>query len=53
MERTLRNVPVRDLQLDECWSYVLKKEGHKLPHETKNASGINTCSLAWNVAASW
>ena len=33
MERTLRDVPVRDLQLDECWSYVLKKEGHKLPHE--------------------
>jgi hypothetical protein len=38
MERTLRNVPIRDLQLDECWSYVLKKEGHKLPHETSDTS---------------
>jgi hypothetical protein len=33
MASTLHDVPVRDLQLDECWSYVLKKEGHKLPHE--------------------
>jgi len=38
MERTLRDVPVRDLQLDECWSYVLKKEGHKLPLEAKDDS---------------
>jgi IS1 family transposase/transposase-like protein len=29
MERTLRNLPVTDLQLDECFSFVLKKEGHK------------------------
>jgi transposase-like protein/IS1 family transposase len=36
MERTLQNVPVRDLELDECWSYVLKKEGHKLPHEVND-----------------
>ena len=33
MERTLRDVRVRDLQLDECWTYVQKKEGHKLQHE--------------------
>ena len=36
MENILRDVPVRDLQLDECWSYVLKKEGHKLPHEAND-----------------
>ncbi len=33
LEQTISNVPVRDLELDECWSYVLKKEGHKRPHE--------------------
>ena len=38
MERTLRSVPVRDLQLDECWSYVFKKEGHKHPAEAKETS---------------
>jgi transposase-like protein/IS1 family transposase len=38
MERTLHNVPVRDLQLDECWTYCLKKEGHLRPHEMNNKS---------------
>jgi IS1 family transposase len=33
---TRQNLPVRDLQLDECWTYVFKKEGHKLPDEIKN-----------------
>jgi IS1 family transposase len=36
MERALRDVPVRDLQLDECWTYCLKKEGHLLPEEMKD-----------------
>ncbi|MBA3912886.1 MAG: hypothetical protein H0X25_03290 [Acidobacteriales bacterium] len=36
MESRLRNVPVRDLELDEVWSYVQKKEGHKLPGEENN-----------------
>jgi len=30
LENAIRNLPVRDLELDECWSYVLKKEGHKV-----------------------
>jgi IS1 family transposase/transposase-like protein len=38
MERTLRDIPVRDLELDECWSYVLKKQGHTLPHESTDES---------------
>ncbi len=33
MERSLRDLPVTDLQLDECFSFVLKKEGHKRPEE--------------------
>src|SRR5579863_892270 len=36
LDATLQNLPVRDLQLDECWSYVFKKEGHKLSEEEKN-----------------
>jgi hypothetical protein len=38
MEKTLRDIPVKELQLDECWSYVLKKEGHKHPSEAKDDS---------------
>ena len=36
LEQTISNVPVRDLELDECWSYVFKKEGHKHPSEAKD-----------------
>lgn len=36
LDAALQNLPVRDLQLDECWTYVFKKEGHKLPGEEKN-----------------
>src|SRR5438445_8499872 len=38
MENILRDVPVRDLELDECWSFVFKKEGHKHPSEAKDDS---------------
>jgi transposase-like protein len=38
MERILREVPVRELQLDECWTYCLKKEAHLLPHEMNDDS---------------
>jgi hypothetical protein len=38
MERTLRDVPVRDLQLDECWTYCLKKKGHLQLHEMNDKS---------------
>jgi IS1 family transposase/transposase-like protein len=36
LENRLRNAPVNDLQLDEIWSYVAKKEGHKWMHEMDN-----------------
>jgi lambda repressor-like predicted transcriptional regulator len=29
----IRNVPVRDVQADEIWCFVGKKEGHKNPFE--------------------
>ncbi|MBI4479078.1 MAG: IS1 family transposase [Acidobacteria bacterium] len=32
----LRNLPVNDLQLDEIWGFVFKKEGHKWTHEANN-----------------
>jgi IS1 family transposase len=38
LETAIHNLPVRDLELDECWSYVLKKEGHKQPHEANDDS---------------
>src|ERR1022692_3604763 len=36
MGRLLVNIPVKDLQCDEIWSYVSKKEAHKLPAEKDN-----------------
>jgi len=38
LEQTISNIPVKDLELDECWSYVLKKEGHKLSNEMNDDS---------------
>ena len=32
------NVPVQDVQCDEIWGYVFKKEGHKLPMEENDNS---------------
>lgn len=29
----IQNLSVRELEFDECWSYVQKKEGHKWPEE--------------------
>ncbi len=60
MERTLQNVPVKELQLDECWSYVLKKEGPKHPTEANDdsigdpyiyiaLSGESKLVLAWHL----
>jgi len=33
---TIRNVPVKDVQADEIWGFVGKKEGHKNPFEGDN-----------------
>lgn len=34
LEKKIRNVPVSDVQCDEIWGYVYKKEGHKWQYET-------------------
>jgi IS1 family transposase/transposase-like protein len=34
--KRFRNLPMKDLQLDEIWSYVGKKEGHKWMDEIDN-----------------
>jgi transposase-like protein len=39
MGRVIVNVPVQDVQCDEIWGYVYKKEAHKLPAEA-NDEGI-------------
>jgi transposase-like protein/IS1 family transposase len=36
MGRLIVNVPVTDVECDEIWGYVGKKEGHKLPMEAHN-----------------
>jgi len=36
MGRLLVNIPVSDLQLDEIWSYVALKEGHKTPAQKED-----------------
>jgi len=50
MGRLIVNVPVRDVQCDEIWGYVQKKEGHKLPDEADNDSiGDAYCFVAMRV----
>jgi hypothetical protein len=36
MGRLIVNVPVKDVQCDEIWAFVQKKEGHKAPFEAHN-----------------
>ena len=36
MGRVIVNIPVRDVQCDEIWAFVQKKEGHKAPFEADN-----------------
>jgi hypothetical protein len=47
MGRVIVNVPVTDVQCDEIWGYVQKKEAHKLPAEKDNDSiGDAYCFIA-------
>jgi transposase-like protein len=39
---SMRNVRVQDVQCDEIWGYVYKKEGHKAANEYENDS-IGDC----------
>jgi len=38
MASLIVNVPVRDVEADEIWGFVQKKEGHKWPHEAHDNS---------------
>jgi IS1 family transposase len=47
MGRTLVNIPVKDVQVDEIWAFVGKKEAHKLPMESDDDSiGDAYCFVA-------
>ena len=47
MGRLIVNVPVKDVQCDEIWGYVQKKESHKWPWEANDASiGDAYCFVA-------
>jgi len=47
MARFVRNVEVRDVECDEIWAFVGKKEGHKRPEEMNNeGSGDAYCFVA-------
>ena len=54
MGRLLVNIPVSDLQLDEIWSYVAVKEGHKTPAQKDDEStGDVYTFVAINAITSW
>jgi IS1 family transposase len=47
MGRLIVNVPVKDVQCDEIWGFVRKKEAHKLPAEANDDSiGEAYCFVA-------
>jgi transposase-like protein/IS1 family transposase len=47
MAKHVRNVQVRDVECDEIWAFVSKKEGHKRPEESENESiGDAYCFVA-------
>jgi transposase-like protein/IS1 family transposase len=47
MGRLIVNVPVKDVECDEIWGFIQKKEGHKAPEEAHdNAIGDAYCFVA-------
>ena len=47
MGRVIVNVPVKDVECDEIWGFVQKKEGHKSPEEAHDESiGDAYCFVA-------
>jgi IS1 family transposase len=47
MGKLIVNIPVKDVQCDEIWAFVGKKEGHKLPMEAHDDSiGDAYCFVA-------
>jgi IS1 family transposase len=47
LSERVRNVPVKDVQADEIWGFVAKKESHKCPEEANNREiGDGYCFVA-------
>jgi hypothetical protein len=41
------NIPVKDVECDEIWGFIQKKEGHKAPEEAHdNSTGDAYCFIA-------
>lgn len=40
MGKLIVNVPVKDVQCDEIWAFVSKKEAHKLPEEATMKASV-------------
>ncbi|WP_131993972.1 hypothetical protein [Acidipila rosea] len=36
MQRKIEHLTVQDVEADEIWGFVQKKEGHKWPHEEES-----------------
>lgn len=48
-DRLFRNIRLTDIQCDEIWGFVYKKEGHKWPDETENQfTGDAWCWIAFD-----
>ena len=47
MGKFIVNVPVKDVQCDEIWGFIKKKEGHK----TETEQNDNTIGDAWCFVA--
>ncbi len=43
MVEKIVNLPVEDVEVDEIWGFVQKKEGHKLPSEKDDPTGDAYC----------
>lgn len=46
MQRKIEHLPVRDVEADEIWGYVYKKEGHIRPDESRAPIGDAYCFVA-------
>lgn len=47
LDAKIRNIPVEDVEVDEIWGYVFKKEGHKWDRELANMEiGDAYCFIA-------
>ena len=54
MSEKIRNIEVRDVEVDEIWGFVGKKEGHKWDHErNKRQSATASATLRWNTVPNW